>query len=61
LTDATHHRAGTLAELRFGIELLSQGDKRDDLNIWLTHTIRPMFEGRVLPITEDIMLGWRML
>jgi predicted nucleic acid-binding protein len=51
----------TLAELRYGIELLSTGDKRDDLNIWLTQTIRPMFEGRVLPITEDIMLRWRIV
>jgi predicted nucleic acid-binding protein len=51
----------TLAELRFGIELLSEGsDRRDALNHWLTHTIRPMFERRVLPVTEDIMLKWRI-
>jgi toxin FitB len=32
----------TFAELRFGIELLSQGStQRDDLIQWLTHTIRP--------------------
>ena len=52
----------TLAELRFGIELLSKGDsRRDELNDWLTHEIRPLFEQRVLPITEDVMLRWRML
>jgi len=31
------------------------------LHEWLTHKMRPMFEGRVLPITEDILLKWRLL
>jgi hypothetical protein len=52
----------TFAELRFGIELLTEGDnRRDELNDWITHEIRPMFERRVLPITEDVMLRWRIL
>ena len=52
----------TLAELRFGIELLSEGSsRRDELNHWLTNTIRPMFDQRVLPITEEIMFRWRVL
>ena len=52
----------TLAELRFGIELLSEGSaRRDELDNWLTGTIRPMFEQRVLPVTEDIMFEWRVL
>jgi predicted nucleic acid-binding protein len=52
----------TLAELRFGIELLSQGStQRDDLTQWLTHAIRPMFNDRVLPVTEDVMFRWRIL
>jgi predicted nucleic acid-binding protein len=47
----------TLAELRFGIELLSEGDnRRDKLNDWITHEIRPMFDRRLLPISEDVML-----
>ena len=54
--------AVTLAELRFGIELLSEGSsRRDELNSWLTSTIRPMFDQRVLPITEEIMFRWRVL
>jgi predicted nucleic acid-binding protein len=28
---------------------------------WLTHKVRPMFEQRVLQITEDIMIKWRLL
>ncbi len=52
----------TLAELRFGIELLTQGDAhRIELNEWLLSEIRPMFARRVLPITEDVMLRWRLL
>jgi predicted nucleic acid-binding protein len=54
--------AVTLAELRFGIVLLSEGSsRRDELNDWLTNTIRPMFDQRVLPITEEIMFRWRVL
>jgi toxin FitB len=52
----------SLAELRFGIEILTKGDpRRHELNAWLTCEVRPMFEGRVLPITEDIMLRWRIM
>jgi predicted nucleic acid-binding protein len=50
----------TLAEIRFGIELLA-GPNRAELNEWLTHKVRPMFEHRVLQVTEDIMLKWRLL
>jgi toxin FitB len=60
--DDLYISAVTLAELRFGIELLSErSSRRDELNNWLTRTIRPMFDTRVLPISEDIMLRWRLL
>lgn len=51
----------TLAEIRFGIELLSDAARRSELNAWLSRKVRPMFEHRVLEITEDIMLKWRLL
>ncbi len=51
----------TLAEIRFGIELVADANRRAELNGWLTHKVRPMFEGRVLPVTEDIMFTWRLL
>lgn len=51
----------TLAEIRFGIERVAEPARRAELNDWLTHKIRPMFAERVLPITEDIMLRWRLL
>ena len=51
----------TLAELRFGIERLEAGKRRNELNRWLAHTIRPMFHQRILPVTEDILFRWRVL
>jgi predicted nucleic acid-binding protein len=51
----------TFAEIRFGIESVTNTAKRAELNEWLTHIIRPMFDGRVLPVSEDIMLKWRLL
>jgi predicted nucleic acid-binding protein len=53
--------AVTLAEIRFGIEMAADAAKRAALNDWLAHKVRPMFEQRVLPVTEDIMLKWRLL
>ena len=51
----------TLAEIRFGIELVADASRRAVLNDWLTHKVRPMFDQRVLPVTEDIMFKWRLL
>ena len=51
----------TLAELRFGIERLTDQARRADLHHWVTNQIRPMFDGRVLEITEDVMLEWRLM
>lgn len=59
--DALYISSVTLAEIRFGIELLGDAERRAELNGWLNHKVRPMFEQRVLPITEDIMLKWRLL
>jgi toxin FitB len=53
--------AVTLAELRFGIELVTDATRRAELTDWLTLKVRPMFEQRVLPVTEDIMFKWRLL
>jgi predicted nucleic acid-binding protein len=50
----------TFAEIRFGIELLPDATRRSDLNDWLAHKVRPMFEQRVLAISEDVMFKWRL-
>jgi toxin FitB len=51
----------TLAEIRFGIELVADAGKRSELSDWLAHKMRPMFQQRILQVTEDVMFKWRLL
>ena len=51
----------TLAEIRFGIELVADAGKRAELNDWLAHKVRPMFEQRILSVSEDVLFKWRLL
>ncbi len=51
----------TFAEIRFGIERVSDATHRAELNEWLTQKVRPMFEQRALPVSEDVMFKWRLL
>jgi len=51
----------TFAEIRFGIECVGDANRRAELNDWLAHKVRPMFEQRVLAISEDVMFKWRLL
>lgn len=51
----------TFAEIRFGIERIEDLHKRSTLTDWLKLELRPMFEGRVLPVSEDVMFKWRLL
>ncbi len=53
--------AVTLAEIRFRIELVADADRRAELNDWLTHKVRPMFEQRVLAVSEDVLFKQRLL
>jgi predicted nucleic acid-binding protein len=51
----------TFAEIRYNIELVADASRRAELNDWLAHKMRPMFEERVLPVTEDVMFKGRLL
>ncbi len=51
----------TFAEIRFGIERIADPVRRAELNDWLALKVRPMFEQRVLPVSEDVMFKWRLL
>ena len=51
----------TFAEIRYGIEMVSDPIRRAELGDWLVHKVRPMFEQRALEITEDVMFKWRLL
>lgn len=59
--DSLHISVVTLAEIRFGIEMVTDAGRRAALTDWLSHRIRPMFDGRLLPVSEDVMLKWRLL
>lgn len=59
--DRHYVSTATLAEIRFGIECVADVGRRAELNTWLTLRVRPLFENRVLEITEDVMFTWRLL
>ncbi len=52
----------SLGEIRYGIELTADPQKRAILQDWLAYDVRPMFDPlRTLPVTEDIVLKWRLM
>jgi predicted nucleic acid-binding protein len=51
----------SFAEIRFGIELVSDPMRRAELHDWLTLKVRPLFAQRTLPVSEDVMLKWQLL
>ena len=59
--DVLYVSAATIAEIRFGIELVTEPSRRAELGDWLMHKVRPMFTQRVLAITEDVMFRWRIM
>ena len=54
--------AVSLAEIRYGIELSTDMQKRAALQDWLMFKVRPMFDReRTLTVSEDIVLKWRLM
>ncbi len=51
----------TFAEIRFGIERLDDPARRAELGDWLETSIRPLFVNRVVEISEEVILRWRLL
>ena len=54
------HPWATVLRDEKGIAVADAG-RRADLNDWLAHKVRPMFEERVLPVSEDVMFKRRLL
>lgn len=44
----------SIAEILRGVNRLPEGKRRTDLQKWLDETLRPWFEGRILPVTQPI-------
>lgn len=59
--DSLYVSAVTFAEIRFGIELIADVHKRAALGDWLNLQLRPMFQNRALPVSEDIMFKRRLM
>ena len=51
----------TFGEIRYGIEQIEEPSRRADIQFWLDHTIRPLFTGHVTPVTEDVIVRWKMM
>ncbi|NJL55205.1 type II toxin-antitoxin system VapC family toxin [bacterium] len=51
----------TLAEIRFGIEKVSDVAFQQELTDWLEQTLRPWFSDRILAIDEEVILVWRRM
>jgi toxin FitB len=51
----------TLAEITYGIEQLGSAARRTDLRLWLERNLRPLFVGRILAITEDVIVRWKTM
>jgi predicted nucleic acid-binding protein len=51
----------TLAEIRYGIQLVTDANRRAELSAWLGQTIQPLFAQRVLDVSEGVLFKWRLL
>jgi len=52
----------SIGEIRKGVESVSDAARKEKLRVWLEHTLPDWFEGRVLPVDEEVAEQWgRML
>jgi toxin FitB len=51
----------TLAEIQKGIELLDEGKRRAQLELWLTQDLETWFSGRVLYVDRQVSRRWASL
>jgi toxin FitB len=51
----------SLGEILKGVTLLSESKRRSQLLQWLDETLRPWFEGRILPVSQPIAERWGVL
>jgi predicted nucleic acid-binding protein len=51
----------SIAEFRYGIETVGTSRQKADLEQWLEEGVRRAFTGRIVAISEDIILRWRKM
>jgi predicted nucleic acid-binding protein len=59
--NSLHVSVITLGEIRFGIELLPVSKRRSQLEQWMEQDFSSWFEGRILPVNDDIVQRWALL
>ena len=50
--------AVTIAAIRHYAERRCDAPLRTEIGIWINRILKPWFAGRILPLTEDIILEW---
>jgi toxin FitB len=51
----------TLAELRYGVERMPAGSRRNHLERWVRQDLQLRFENRILPVNEEVAGRWAVL
>jgi predicted nucleic acid-binding protein len=59
--DELYFSVVSLGEILMGVTLLSESKRRSQLQQWLDDTLRPWFEGRILPVSQPIAERWGVL
>ena len=59
--DQLYFSVVSLGEILKGVALLSDSRRRNQLQQWLDETLRPWFEGRILPVNQPIAERWGVL
>jgi predicted nucleic acid-binding protein len=59
--DQLHFSVVSLGEILKGVTVLPESKRRSQLEQWLDETLRPWFQGRILPVNEPIAERWGVL
>jgi predicted nucleic acid-binding protein len=59
--DQLYFSVVSLGEILKGVTVLPESKRRSQLQQWLDETLRPWFQGRVLPVNEPIAERWGVL
>jgi len=59
--DELYFSVVSLGEILKGVTLLSESKRRNQLQEWIDETLRPWFEGRILPVSQPIAERWGVL
>ena len=59
--DQLYFSVVSLGEVLKGVTILPDGKRRSELQHWLDETLRPWFQGRILPVSEPIAERWGVL